>query len=94
MIDAKYRRLMLLTPSIVLDAVIKGQQQEIALFVHRASQRVTSTDVSDRFAISVSHASTILNALVKKGYVYRAKRTHESGGVEFQYYPAFELGGE
>jgi hypothetical protein len=88
MIDVKFRRLMLQCPSAVNAVYLKPQQIEFANYVHKHhAGRVHASDAADRFA-------TILKQLSEKGYLKRLQVKQPSGGVQYEYTPAFELLGE
>jgi DNA-binding CsgD family transcriptional regulator len=48
-------------------------------------QRVTTSEVSNEFDISIQNASTRLKNVFKLGYVKRVEEVAESGGKEFVY---------
>lgn len=48
-------------------------------------QRVTTSEISNKFDISIQNASTRLKNIFKLGYVKRVEEVAESGGKEFIY---------
>jgi predicted transcriptional regulator len=90
-IDVKYRRLMLQHPQIVRDAFLGRREAEIAHFVFGRLRPTISSDVAHEFGITVANASTVLAGLVTSGYLKRLQVPDPTGGIMYEYSPAFSL---
>ena len=49
--------------------------------------KVTASEIADKFKITVPNSSTKLKKLAQQGYIQRVEDVAESGGIEFVYSP-------
>lgn len=84
MIDAKYRRLMLIQPESVRQSVLTDLEIDIVKHVERRGH-TTSPAMADAFGMTVQNASNRLAQLIDKGYLVRYNAGSPSGGDMFEY---------
>lgn len=93
LLDLKFRKLMLSNPELVRRSVLTDWQCSVVRYVKNCAEgnaNTTTRHAADAFGMSVSSASTQLKNLVELGYLKRTKSVAPSGGIEYQYRPAFD----
>lgn len=85
MIEAKFRRLMLVVPESVRQSILSDREIEIVKYVERKGPKVTTRDAADAFYCSTSSMSVQMSKLIDKGYLYRVKMADPTGGKMYAY---------
>jgi len=84
MLEKKLKRLIVTNPSLVRDAMLT-EDQAVKMIMEYEYPTIGTKELAELRGISIQNASAQLSKLWRKGYLNRAERICESGGIIYRY---------